>query len=158
MNFAFYLFIFAFTFETLGYLISKTKTFKSNRVFRISSYFIVVLLTLIISVILSDYFKFKEVAGIISACVSYWFYFGTRVNNDIQKSKKLFKSKRIFGVILIVFGVLTLIFFILDLTNYTTKTEFLVVHFFIGISQVVFGYSLRKPYPFKNEIIINKLY
>jgi len=148
MNFILIFLVLTLIFQISGNLLAKLVFFRDSKVYRILTYISVLIVSMLIVVVVVDYFKIKQVTGVLAGCLSYWFYFGTRIKNDIPKRENIYKLKRVLGVILMIVGGITLLFFIMALLNYNTPLVYLFVHFYIGISQLIFGYALKKKYPF----------
>lgn len=123
----------------IGYLVSQLSIFKTKRWFRILFYVLFTFLNVFPCVIFLDYFK-QDVgnAGFIAGILSFWFYIGTRIVNDIQKNKKVQRFKNGYGVFMIIMGGLTIM---LNLINYGAINALI---FYIGFSQILFGYFLQK--------------
>ena len=157
MNFIFTLLVITLIFEIIGNAISSINLFKERKNFRLFSYIVILIIATISAVIITDYFKLNQDAGLLAGCLSFWFYFGTRVKNDILKLEKTYKIKKVLGIVLMVVGSITLVFFAVNVINSNTLLELLFVHFYIGISQLAFGYALSKKHPFKLYSQIDKI-
>lgn len=145
-------------FEIAGNLFASLNAFKKRKNFRTFIYIAILILVVISTVIITDYFKLNQVTGVLAGCLSFWFYFGTRVKNDIPKLESTYKIKKVLGIVLMVVGSITLIFLVMDIINYNTPLQYLFIHFYIGISQIAFGYALKKKPPFidDNQNLKNK--
>lgn len=128
----------------IGYIISRINYFAQKRIFRIIVYVSILILGLLSSVIIFDFYQLKSFTGIIAGCFSFWLYAGTTLYNGKHIKLKFKKFKNVFGIFEIIVGIITLIFFIFRLFTENYGIDYFFLHFYIGLSQVAFGFSLSK--------------
>tara|TARA_R110001606_G_C15364175_1_gene648846 strand:+ start:413 stop:850 length:438 start_codon:yes stop_codon:yes gene_type:complete len=141
MNFTIIIFIQSFIYLLGGYYLSSILKFKNSRLFRIISYFLI----LFISVITTHLFAGQYYSGYVGISACLWFYYGTRIKNDIPK--KLIKAKFVFGVIEYIIGGINILVWIMDVFFYSydkTSLNYNSITLLLGISQILFAYSLTK--------------
>lgn len=137
----------------LGYTVSSLHSFAESRVFRVISYLLVALSSTVISIIVFMYFDPSYVdyggggtmmddGGRIGGAMSFWYYFGTIMRGEVYQKFKYRKLKKFFGILMLVFGLITTVaFFIRGMPN-QYPIDYLFLWIFLGVSQLVFGFSL----------------
>lgn len=150
MNFIIIIAFITLILAVLGYSVSTLNVFKTNRTFRLSIYFLIIIINLEISKSVFSFFNLRGYSGILGGelygttggAFSIWYYFGSILNKT--KKNKYQKFKFLLGNIQYVVGIITLIFWIYNLTIKNSINKFDFLHFYIGITQLIFGYSFIK--------------
>lgn len=133
----------------VGYFIPSLEYFRTKRFVRVITYififFLVIILTEVIFTVADTIHNvrgslYQQQSGTIAGYISFWFYFGTVVRNvDYQKFG--FKNlKKGFGILLIIGGVSSIVGFAFN--GFNLPNESLFLGLFMGVSSLVFGYSL----------------
>ena len=139
----------------VGYLISSTNYFKTKRLFRISSYILVVIIISSISVLLyKDLYEFNEQIeyktgpsffGLMALVHSFLFYIGTRIRTNYREKNRLSLIKKIIA------GFLSLA----ALIGFKNNSNGELIGLCINSTYLIFSWLLIKKYPIIEENISN---